>query len=154
MNELIKEIQSIKIIDGESEMNMFSKKYLNRNIIMKDTDERFRPSDIYDFYLPLDRYFNYHLSNTIPFDIQYIDESWNSHFWYYKMKRRNNRYFINFQKMSCSCKSYKYSKQYIKTCKHLTNYYNLYNFSLVLNQFTTISMVLDLTNEYKSYLLV
>ena len=154
MNDLIKEIESIKIIDGESNMNMFSKKYLNRNILMKDMDDRFRPSDIYDFYYPLDKYHNYNILDTITFGSRFTDESWNSHFWYYKMKHKKNRYFINFQKMSCTCKSYKYSKQYIKTCKHLTNYYNLYNFSLVLNQFTTISMVLDLTNEYKSYLLI
>ena len=153
MNDLIKEIKSIRIVDGKSNINMFSKKYLNRNIIMKDIEQRIRPSDIYDFYYPLSKEHNLNENDTITFGNQLCDEYWYSYLWYYKMKIKKNRYFVNFQKHSCTCGSYKYSKKDDKYCKHLTNYYNLYHFSLILNQFTNISIIIDLTNEYKSYIL-
>jgi len=115
MHKVFREIKDTKIINGNSECDYFNVKWVKLNLYKKTLYgmDIFRPSEIYDFFEKSD----------------YINEGYYSYMKYLDyLIPRNNRYYINPVKFTCSCLGYKYKKK----CTHLKKYEYLYNISIVL----------------------
>ena len=145
--EVLKDIKATRIIQGRSFKRYFDPKYEMRNIFNISNiyclTYSIRPSDIYDFYVK---------PNSLKFPARYshgdehkfVDEMWNSYNYYFILDRKKTNYFVNINKMTCSC-SFRGNE-----CKHLHYYKDLYNMYFVFVRIFGIILGCDLLHEYYS----
>lgn len=96
----------------------------------------------------------YHIVNFIPYPDKFLlkqyslwdgfkhfDETWNTANYFHMLIPRKKTYYINAEKLTCTCKNFKYNK----TCDHII-YYALRRALYV--RFNNIRIVIDICQEY------